>query len=517
MADYERFIRYQAQSQDTGQAQVFATLSDRLRDFSNQIYETQVVPAVKAKAQAAGAEAGAAGTPQLKSNFTLYGRAYNDSAVRAYAMSQYSDIEQTMGQFEAEAGTDAAKFTAKVEGYRNGALQGVIPEARPFIQSMVQERSQEGLSRITTAARVQAKQTIQVQIAAGLDVMAGKISQYYTEATPESVAKAQVTGQVYLDMVDRSVADGTFSPKEGQAVKDNHLKNSMEWLAAGRLEAEYSLPNGNPVQVIKDILANPALTDEDRQQLGRNLANRLNLLQAVDQEANARSDAEFKAMGEKADRDLSAKLLEGTLTNSQIVAAIRTQGLDPGRGTALSGMLRAGPGVDDDRERFKVETNLPAYTAKEIADNPRLSWDTKRALIAQLNSKMEGWPDSNRSQEARRRIDNALGIIPGSMNSLLSPEDAKDRGIAQTLWYNQMAALPLEQRDTSAITSAETVISQYVGQKNAQKRLRSVQGAINKAKSDMAENKPGSAKYRVAEQELTKRQAELAQIQGAGK
>ena len=516
MADYERFIRYQAQSQDTGQAQVFATLSDRLRDFSNQIYEQQVVPAVKAKAQVAGAAAGAAGTPQLKSNFTLYGRAYNDSAVRAYAMSQYSDIEQTMGQFEVEAGTDAAKFTAKVEGYRNGALQGVIPEARPFIQQMVQERSQEGLSRITTAARVQAKETVRVQIAAGLDVMAGKVSKYFLESTDDSIAKAQATGQAYLEMVDASVADGTFSPKEGQALKDNHLKNSMEWLAAGRLEAEYSLPNGNPVQVIKDVLANPALTDGDRQQLTRNLANRLNLLQAVDQEANARSDAEFKAMGQKADRDLTALLLRGGLTTARIEQAVRLEGLDPSRATVLNEKVKTGPGVDDNRERFKVETNLLTYTRDEIENNPRLSWDTKRVLIDKLESKMTGWPDTNMAQEGRRRIDNALGIVPGVMNALLSEEDAKARGTAQTMWFDRVQALPPEQREQQIIPIAQEVIAQYVSQRNSTKRIRSLQGAITRAKSDMAESKPGSKKYETAKSSLAGWEQELRQAQGAG-
>ena len=516
MADYERFIRYQAQPQDTGQAQVFNTLADRLREFSQGIYETQVAPAIKAKAQVAGAAAGAAGAPQLKSNLTLYGRAYNDSAVRAYAMSQYSDIEQIMGQFEAEAGTDAAKFSAKVDGWRTGAIQGSIPEARPFIQQMVQERAQEGLSRITAAARVQAKETVRTQIAAGLDAMAGKVSKYYTEATPESVAKAQATGQAYLDMVDASVADGTFTPKEGQALKDNHLKNSMEWLAAGRLEAEYSLPNGNPVRVIKDVLANPALTDEDRQQLGRNLFQRLNLLQAADQEASAAADAASKAEAEAADRDLTSMLLRGKLTVGKIDEAVRLRGLNPSRATALMEKLSAGPGGDDDRERFRVETNLLAYTAKEIEENPRLSWSTKSALVAKLESKMQGWPDSNPSQEARRRIDNALGIIPGSMNAILSPEDAKDRGIAQTMWYDRMAALPPEQRDSSAIQVAEAVIGEYVGKRNADKRLRVVQSAIKRAQSVMAEKKPSSKEYKVAEAELRRRQAELSQIQGGG-
>ena len=513
MADYERFIRYQAQSQDTGQAQVFATLSDRLRDFSNQIYEQQVVPAVKAKAQAAGAEAGAAGTPQLKSNFTLYGRAYNDSAVRAYAMSQYSDIEQTMGQFEAEAGTDAAKFTAKVEGYRNGALQGVIPEARPFIQSMVQERSQEGLSRITTAARVQAKQTIQVQIAAGLDVMAGKISQYYTEATPESVAKAQVTGQVYLDMVDRSVADGTFTPQQGQAVKDNHLKQSMEWLAAGRLQAEYRRPNGNPVKVIQDVLSNPALTDDDRQTLGRSLFGRLNLLQTADREESARSNAEFEAEAKAADRDMTLLLFNGKLTMTKLAEAVGKRGLSPSRATALAEKLNAGPGADDARERFKVETNLLTLTAKDIENNPRLSWETKRVLTEKLNSQLGGWQDSNQSQEARRRIDNSLGIVQGIPNPLLTAEIAAKRGEALTVWYDTMLQMPPAERDARALQIADQVINTTTSKFKAKNDVNRLTNRLSRLQKQLAETR-GKEERATIQAEIATVSSNLTAAQG---
>ena len=504
MADYERFIRYQAQSQDTGQAQVFATLSDRLRDFSNQIYETQVVPAVKAKAQAAGAEAGAAGTPQLKSNFTLYGRAYNDSAVRAYAMSQYSDIEQTMGQFEAEAGTDAAKFTAKVEGYRNGALQGVIPEARPFIQQMVQERSQEGLSRITTAARVQAKETVRVQIAAGLDVMAGKVSKYFLDSTDDSIAKAQATGQAYLEMVDASVADGTFSPKEGQALKDNHLKNSIEWLAAGRLEAEYSLPNGNPVNVIKAILANPALDDGDRQQVARNLFNRLNLLQTADREESARSDAEYKAEAEAADRDMTSLLFNGKLTMAKLDEAMRKRGLSPSRATALAEKLGAGPGTDDARERFKVETNLLTLTAKDIENNPLLSWETKRVLTEKLNSQLGGWQDSNSSQEARRRIDNSLGIVQGIPNPLLTAEIAAKRGEALTVWYDTMLQMPPAERDARALQIADQVINTTTSKFKAKNDVARLTNRLTRLQKQLAETRGKEEKATI--------QAEIATV-----
>lgn len=513
MADYQRFIRYQAQPQDTGQAQMFATLSDRLRDFSQGIYETQVAPAIKAKAQAAGAEAGAAGTPQLKSSFTLYGRAYNDSAVRAYAMSQYADIEQTMGQFETEAGTDAAKFSAKVDGWRTGALQNVIPEARPFIQQMVQERSQEGLSRITTAARQQQKETVRTQIAAGLDVMAGKASKYFLEGTEESVTKAQATGQAYLDMVDASVADGTFSPKEGQALKDNHLRNSIEWLAAGRLEAEYSLPNGNPVRVIKEILANPAMDDADRQQVSRNLFNRLNLLQTADREASARSDAEFKAEAEAADRDLTSLLLRGKLTLGKIDEAVRLRGLNPSRATALAEKLNAGPGGDDDRERFRVETNLLTYTREEITNNPRLSWATKRALIEKLDSRLGGWQDSNPSQEARRRIDNSLGIVQGIPNPLLTAEIAAKRGEALTAWYDAMALVPPAERDAKALTIADQVINSTTRKFKAKNDVTRLRNRLTRLQKDFAEASGKEAKATI-QAEITSVNAQLAAAQG---
>ena len=513
MADYQRFIRYQAQPQDTGQAQMFATLSDRLRDFSQGIYETQVAPAIKAKAQAAGAEAGAAGTPQLKSSFTLYGRAYNDSAVRAYAMSQYADIEQTMGQFETEAGTDAAKFSAKVDGWRTGALQNVIPEARPFIQQMVQERSQEGLSRITTAARQQQKETVRTQIAAGLDVMAGKASKYFLEGTEESVTKAQATGQAYLDMVDASVADGTFSPKEGQALKDNHLRNSIEWLAAGRLEAEYSLPNGNPVRVIKEILANPAMDDADRQQVSRNLFNRLNLLQTADREASARSDAEFKAEAEAADRDLTSLLLRGRLTIGMVDEAVRLRGLSTGRATVFMEKLKAGPGGDDDRERFRVETNLLTYTRDEIANNPRLSWDTKRALIEKLDSRLGGWQDSNPSQEARRRIDNSLGIVQGIPNPLLTAEIAAKRGEALTAWYDAMALVPPAERDAKALTIADQVINTTTSKFKAKNDVARLTNRLTRLRAQLAETKGKEARATI-EAEIATVSSNLTAAQG---
>ena len=485
MADYERFIPYRAQSQDTGAAQVYGTLSDRLREFSENIYRTAVAPQIEARAKVAGSEAGAAGTPTLKSPLTLYGRAYNDAAVRAYALSQYADIEKNLTTFETEAGTDVGKFQAKVKGYREGALSGVIPEARSFIAQLIDENGAEASSRIVRAAGVQARETQRVAISSGLDTLAGKASKLFLSGEPGDIEKAQAYGQSYIDMVQASVADGTFTPKEGQALTDNHLKNSIEWLAAGQMETQYRVPGGNPVRVIQNVLANPALTDGDRQQLARSLYSRLDLLQRGDAETAAAANAQAKAESEAAERELTSDLFNGRLTAGKIDQAIRTRGLDPGVARTLFEKLKTGPGQSDDRERFIVESNILSYTEREIASNPRLDWDTKRILTDKRRSLEGGWPDTNNAQEARQRIDRAVGIVPGIPNPMLSAQAAIERGQAQTRWFELMQALPADQRDAQAITIANQVTQEVIG-KRAAANVTSLQSRLAQRRKDLA-------------------------------
>lgn len=511
MADYRRSIPYQAQSQATGQAEVFQTLTDRLRDFSQTIYREAVAPQIEARAKAAGSEAGATGTPELRSPLTLYGRVYNDAAVRAYALSQYSDVEKNLAQFEAESGTDVAKFQAKVQGYREGAIGGVMPEARSFIAEMIDETSGNASTRIVRAAALAAKETQRTEISGGLDTLAGRVSKLYLSGQPEDIQKASSLGQTYLDMVDASVADGTFSPKEGAALKNNHLKNSVEWLAAGELETQYNIPGGNPVGVIKNILANPALDDGDRQALARNLYSRLDLLQRGDAERANAASAAAKAEAAAAEADLTIELFQGKLTAAKITQAIRTRGLDPGVGRTLFDKLKAGPGVDDDRERFNIESSLLSYTPQEIANNPRLSWDTKRILVEKRRSLEGGWPDSNQAQEARQRIDRAVGIVPGIPNPFLTAETARQRGEAQTRWFDLMQALPPEQREAQAVTVAQTVIGEVISKRTEADRARMMR-QLEQAKKDLAAAK-SDRERNVAQQRITSLQAKLGGAQ----
>lgn len=485
MADYQRFIQYQAQSQNTGQAELYQTITDRLRSFSEQIYTQSVAPTIKARAQVAGAAAGEAGTPELKSNFTLYGRAYNDAAVRAYALTQYSDVEKNLAQFETQAGTDVEKYSALVKGYRDGAVQGVMPEARTFISEMIAENASDGRSRIIRAASVQARETQRTEISGGLDTLAGKVSKLFLSGGPEDIQRAQTYGQTYIDMVDASVADGTFSPKEGAALKDNHLKNSMEWLAAGRLEAEYRIPGGNPTRFINDVLSNPELSDPDRQQLARNLYGRLDLMQRADAAAASEAEAASKAEADRAERELTSNLINGRLTGKQIDEAIRTRGLDPAVGRTLFEKLKSGPGQNDDREAFIVGTSLLSYTEKEITDNPRLDWNTKAQLIERRRSRVTGWPDTNSAQEARQRIDRAVGIVPGVPNPIVSAEVGRQRGEAQTRWFDLVNALPPEQREAQAIPLAEQVVRDVIKQRN-QAAIPGLQRQLTKAQQDLA-------------------------------
>jgi hypothetical protein len=201
------------------------------------------------------------------------------------------------------------------------------------------------------------------------------------------------------------------------------------------------------------------------------------------------------------------------LTVGKIDEAVRLRGLNPSRATALMEKLSSGPGADDDRERFKVETNLLTYSRAEIENNPRLSWDTKRTLIDRLDSRLGGWQDSNPSQEARRRIDNSLGIVQGIPNPLLTAEIAAKRGEALTAWYDEMALVPPAERDAKALMIADKVINTTTSKFKAKNDVTRLTNRLTRLQKQLAETK-GKEERATIQAEIATVSSSLTAAQG---
>lgn len=476
---YERFIPYREAPTDTGQAQVLGTLGDRLRQFRSTA-QSFLEPAIVRKASEAGQASGATGKPAFNSDFTIYGRAFNDAAMRSYVLTQYGDIQANVASLEENAGTDFTKFQATAKGYREGMLKNVDPRARSTVAGIVDDGLAEAAGRVGRLAAVEAKANVKADLGQGLNALKDDISRRLASGDPEQVAKGYGLMKTYQAAVESAIKDGTLSEREGKALVTEHLKEAIGQIAAGNLEREMAKPDGDPIGAVEGALKEPDLSDDERLKLAGDLIGRLNLHQAMVRERAMLDEATLKANADKMDRQATLDLLDGRLTTKKL-RDYTEAGLDPSRATSLQNELTSGDTTSDDKEEYRVESNILDFTESDIENDSKLAWGTRRRLLEKRRQLSNGWQDSNAMQEARRRIDSELGIVPGTMQ-LIDEEKGRRRGRALTELYRRLNATDASQRDVQAIPMAESVIKDVLrGQASQdaerwQKRLKDLEG-----------------------------------------
>jgi hypothetical protein len=461
---YQRQDYYQAGARvPNGEAELFSTLGERLHEFSQfakGIYEEKAIP----QAQLAGSQAAAAGETKLRPGINRINRAYNDALVRAYALDAYADIHQKLSQLEIEAGTDVAKFQAAVAGYRSGKLPAMLPAAQPIIAEAIAQRELDGVQRIGTLSAVEGHAEAVAQSERGLTTIEAQISRLYTAGDPVSMERAEALTDTYLVALEGNVEGWLYTRRQADAKRDQMFKNVTRNAAIGRMEAALA-SGGDVAAVIEDTMKNASqiLSDEERVALTADMLQRLNLHQAIEYEDTRTQLVEQTARWAEGEKVATQMLLRGQLTAGVLDRMVTDGILDPAIARSLRSTLKEGSGgVSDPRIEFLYRTNLLDLSEEEIRDESRLSWEDRATLIEKRRTLDGGWQDSNPAQEAKARIDRALGIVPGTLMQALSEEDKRARGMALSAWYDQVDALPDDQRVLQAIPVAEQVIKDII-------------------------------------------------------
>lgn len=460
---YQRQEYFEPSSVNTGSAALYGTLAERLQAFSQQsqgIYEGIAIP----QAEQAGMAAADAGETKLRVPIGNVNRAYNDALVRSYALDAYADVHEKFSQFEVEAGTDQEKFKSAVAGYKSGTLPSMLPAAQPIIAQAMQQRELEGSVRIGTLKANETRAEAIAQSERGLTTLQDQISRGYTAGDPDSIARADALAKVYIGNIDGNVAAGLYTKREGEAKTTAFYKDVTRQVAFGQLEAELDNPNGDAVGVIQRTLdsASSLLSDDEQMELTGNLLQRLNTHQAVAAEASLQAQGDLRAQWAAGEKKVTQLLLRGRLTNGMLEQMVTDDQLDPGIARTLRDSLKSGNAKSDPETEFLYRTNLLEYTEQEIRDEPKLSFEDKAALIEKRRTSEGGWQDSNPAQEAKGRIDRALGMTPGTPAAMLSEAQLRARGRALTSWYDQVEALPEAERVSGSIKIADQVIQEVV-------------------------------------------------------
>lgn len=474
---YQRDTQYQPVGVDTSGIELRSNLSRALADFSQM--SGRRFGAIQAQR---GAEAGAqsTGTPTLKSNFTAYGRAYNTAALRNYAIEQYTEIEKQLGRLENESAADPEKFQALADGLRKGILKAAPAQARADVANLFNRRFAEGVVRLDAQRIEQQKALNRGMLEQGLQTISDAISRKAASGDPASMAEIE-EDEVHFDlMIDGALGDGTLSPVEAATLRRDGKKRITSQLITGMFERQITSDGGDPIGFLETLMNTDVsdLSDGEKQEVIGNLFTRLarrNQLASMSEQQETDLLKQRYAAGEK---HATMLLLEGGLTTEKIASLVDNDYLDPGVGRVLQNELEeGGADFDDDRERFHVETNLFEFSEDEIAQNPRLTWETRRQLIAKRRDLASGWRSTQQAREGADRIDRALGIIPGMDTGFLSEEERRARDQALTEWYDQVDALPPEERQAKSIELSETVIQKVI-RGNASKELQQLEGRL---------------------------------------
>lgn len=443
-------------------ARVFKQASDTSAQIGTKIAQT--------RGAAAGSQQGATGDPKFQNGFfrySAYSEAYNNAAMRSYSIKAQADAEDTSARLQVEAGTDASAFQASFGKVRDETLKAAPPEARGMLADMFNQHMGEGLKNVMTARALEVRNNDRTDLAEGMARSTERIGNLQGKDDPAYQSQIDEEQVKLSMMIDGAQKDGTLSDIEAAALHTNAQHAITQQTVVSRFQAVLDNPYGDPVGFIERLHAanekDQILLPKEKAQLEEHLLATLrekNSLASAASEAARRAEA---ARYEAGDRNATADLLSGTLTERKLLTAVTSQDLKPEVARTLLNELQKGDsGVDDSEEAFAVKTDLLHYTESDIATNSKLSWKTRGEMILKRRELADGWRGTQAAREGEARIDRALGIVPGTIIQLLPDDVKKQRQQALTNWYNVVDGMAPADRQNNVIGMADEMARQYI-------------------------------------------------------
>lgn len=476
-------IDLRARTTPSGGSQAAQALAQSLGAFSNTAFQVSSrLSTIRGTKE--GAREGATGTPEFRKGIfgmTAFGRAYNDSALRSYAIKSEIDMEENAARLEAEAGTDPEAFGSAMVTIRDATLEEAPPETHSLITQIYNKRTAAGLARIQTALVAELRAEGKVLVVEQTDQLIERIALLRSQDTPEAFVAAEQEEAKLEILLDAAEADDVLSESEARVARKEAQRGIIFETVISRFKNELDDDVfGDPVGFIEDLkevnrIAD-TLTPDEEARLEAELFAELREHNTLRSTRAAEAEAEATARFEAGDREATSALYRGELTNSDLIQMVEDQELEPSVSRTLFNMKKSAAAVppkSDPETLFKFATNLLSVTEEEIRAEQSLTWADREKLTLQRREDEASWKGTQVAKEAFDRIDRALGIISGSIAAmLLSDSDARKRDTAFTKLYNVIDALPPEERQGAILEESEKVIRIITREQDAGKLER---------------------------------------------
>lgn len=460
---------------ENGDSEAAASLARAFKQFEGIAVE----PAARLRSQLGereGAAAGASGNPEFRSgasSLTAHGQAYNNAALRSYAIRAEVDAEDQAARLEAEAANDPAAFAEKFNAVRDATIKNAPPEARAALSTIYTRRGGEASARLIAAQANERHAQARSDLSEGVARTVDRIAYLQASDDPAKLVEAEEEQVKLTLLIDGAHNDRTLTTTERQALHVQTQRSIVANTVVARFRKELDNPYGSPVSFIEKLRkqnrTSEALPPDEEEKLVDSLLSELREKNALESAAMSAAARAAQLRYEEGDREATDKLLSGQLTVGYLRTAVAAQRLDPTVARTLLNELQSGDtAADDPKVAFDARTNLLNYSEDELRTMKGLTWKTRGELLLKRREEAEGWKGTQTAREAQDRIDRALGIVPGTMMAALSPEEKRQRNDALTQWYDEVNKLDPAERQANVIPLAENVIGRFIRKNKAQ-------------------------------------------------
>ena len=271
-----------------------------------------------------------------------------------------------------------------------------------------------------------------------------------------------------LQLTSSLEASGLLSPTSAEVQRRNITRDTEDQIIYGAFERD--LEKGKGLHFITRFNNLKSLGDRDpvyRKQMSDTMLGAMSKRQALDVAQNKAEESERKERWRIGENQIVSLDLKGELSIDLLQTMIDEDKLDPGVAAKYKkNAMSEAPEFSDGSMRNAIRADVLAFTEFEILTHSDLSMADREIFINEhrrLTEDAGNWRSTQSGSEGARRINQAFGIIAG-VDTRITEEKAKRAGNVLTRYFNEVEALPIEEREAKTTEIADRLVKEVNGE-----------------------------------------------------
>ena len=405
---------------------------------------------------------------QEKSNFGIYGRAYNNAASAAYTNQVTNDAASASNIAMADSNGDPDDFATRMSKYREETINSAPSREAAIVANRA--FTKYGAAGYKSLATKQYADQRALNKKSFEDVYESLGKQYIDAyATGKTVQATELKSQLITSVVS-AARDGFITPKQADIML-NQVEADGKYAKVKEGIISISEMTKNPAGYMNDQL-NTALVDNpdnltitQLQDLKKDITEAVKNSGSRAKAKKSIQDEHLKNSQEKEYLSNVELALSGGLTLKEIDLKLANNEISLVQAKDLKSRIAEGGQATSNTARiaqYNVPGVLERASYENILNDPKLNaTDTLKVLDAKKKYKSEKWTSTTNGTEARDRIKRKFGIVTDAAFVNFDGRIARDFDATYREFYDSVMSYPTEERDAIVLQLADKAIKTY--------------------------------------------------------